>query len=255
MDHAPRLDFKDKTALVTGASRGIGRAAAEAMAALGARVYLVSRKLEDLQQVADSIEAAGGWAFPRACNTGRPEEIEDLFGSIAEDPAGLDVLVNNAATNPYSGPALEAPGWALEKTWDVNVRGYYEMCRHAAKIMAAGDGGAIVNVASIMGLVPEPQQLVYSMSKAAVIALTRGLAKELGPAGIRVNAIAPGLVETRFSAALIEDAEIRNLVLKITPLGRWAQPDEIIGAILYLASDLASFTTGSVLVSDGGVTA
>ncbi len=251
----PRLEFVGKTAIVTGASRGIGEAVARAMAGLGARVVLVSRTMEALERVAASIAQAGGQAVPMACHTGRPEEIEALFQRIESEVGDPDILVNNAATNPFYGPALEAPEWSFDKTFQVNVKGYFLMCQHAARRMMAGGGGSIVNVASIAGLSPMPLQVIYGMSKAAVIAMTRGLAKELGPHGIRVNAVAPGVVETRFAEALTSSREIQRLVREFTPLRRWAQPDEIVGSILYLASDLAPYTTGSVLVCDGGMTA
>ncbi|HHQ47501.1 MAG TPA: glucose 1-dehydrogenase [Acidobacteria bacterium] len=255
MTNAPMLDFSGKTALVTGASRGIGEAVARAMAALGARVILVSRKQESLEPVAESIRAEGGEAVPMACHTGHPGEIAALFERIADDEGRLDVLINNAATNPYYGPAVDAPEWAFDKTFEVNVKGYFLMCQHAARLMTAQGGGAVVNVASVAGLSPVPQQVVYGMSKAAIIAMTKGLAKELGPHGIRVNAVAPGVVETRFAEALTTSEHIQRLVRELTPLRRWAQPDEIVGSVLYLASDLSPYTTGAVLVCDGGMTA
>jgi NAD(P)-dependent dehydrogenase (short-subunit alcohol dehydrogenase family) len=165
------------------------------------------------------------------------------------------VQVNNAATNPYLGPALECTEAAFDKTFEVNVKGYFLCCQHAARMMVAQRSGSIVNVASVAGLTPLPMQLAYSMTKAAVLSLTRGLAKELGRTGVRVNAIAPGVIETRFAAALIDDPKVHRMIVQLTPLGRHGQPDEVVGAALYLASDAASFTTGSVLVCDGGMTA
>ncbi len=255
MGKAPTLDFTAKTALVTGASRGIGEAVARSMAALGARVILVARKLDSLEPVAESIARDGGQAVPMACHTGHPGEIAALFEGIATEGDGLDILVNNAATNPYYGPAVEAPEWAFDKTFEVNVKGYFLMCQHAARLMIERGSGVMVNVASVAGLSPVPQQVVYGMSKAAIIAMTRGLAKELGPHGIRVNAVAPGVVETRFAEALTSSEHIQRLIRELTPLRRWAQPDEIVGSILYLASELSTYTTGAVLVCDGGMTA
>jgi len=255
MTQTPVLDFSGKTALVTGASRGIGEAVARAMATLGGRVILVSRKLESLEPVAESIVQDGGQAAPMACHTGHPGEIAALFERIAEENSRLDILINNAATNPYYGSAVDAPEWAFDKTFEVNVKGYFLMCQHTARLMASQGGGNIVNVASIAGLSPMPQQVVYGMSKAAIIAMTKGLAKELGPAGVRVNAVAPGVVETRFAEALTTSEHIQRLVRELTPLRRWAQPDEIVGSVLYLASDLSPYTTGAVLVCDGGMTA
>jgi NAD(P)-dependent dehydrogenase (short-subunit alcohol dehydrogenase family) len=252
------IDFtlKGKIAVVTGASRGIGEAIARALAQRGATVMIAARKLDTLEAVAAAINAGGaGRAVPVACHTGRPEEIAALFERVRSELGRLDVLVNNAATNPYLGPALECTEAAFDKTFAVNVKGYFLMCQHAARIMAAQRSGSIINVASIAGMTPLPMQLAYSMTKAAVISMTRGLAKELGRAGVRVNAIAPGVVETKFAAALIDDPQFRRMIVQLTPLGRHAQPEEIVGAALYLASDASSFTTGSVLVCDGGVTA
>jgi len=248
-----QFDFQGKTALITGAGRGIGEAVARGMASLGARVILIARTIQSLEAVASSINDDGGDAHPIACHTGHPEEIASLFERIRVEFGGLDILVNNAATNPFYGPAVETPEWAFDKTMEVNIKGYFLMCQNAAKLMLEGERGVIVNVASIVGMSPVPGQVIYGMSKAAVISMTRGFAKELGPRGIRVNAIAPGIVETRFAEALTRDENIQRLVRENTPLRRWAQADEIVASVLYLASDLSSYTTGAVLVVDGGM--
>jgi NAD(P)-dependent dehydrogenase (short-subunit alcohol dehydrogenase family) len=248
--------LQGKVAVVTGASRGIGEAIARAYAQRGATVMIAARRLDALEAVAASINAGGaGRAIPAACHTGRPAEIAALFERVRSELGRLDVLVNNAATNPYLGPALDCTEAAFDKTFAVNLKGYFLMCQHAARMMVAQRSGSIINVASIAGLTPVPMQLVYSMTKAAVISMTKGLAKELGRTGVRVNAIAPGVVETKFAAALIDDPQFHRMVVQLTPLGRHGQPDEIVGAALYLAGDAASFTTGSVLVCDGGMTA
>jgi NAD(P)-dependent dehydrogenase (short-subunit alcohol dehydrogenase family) len=252
------IDFNlaGKTALVTGASRGIGEAIAREFARRGATVMIAARKLDALEGVAASINAGGaGRAIPVACHTGQPAAIAALFERVRSELGRLDVLVNNAATNPYFGPALGCEEAAFDKTFEVNVKGYFLMSQHAARMMVAQRAGSIINVASIAGISPHPMQVVYSMTKAAVISMTRGMAKELGSTGVRVNAIAPGVVETKLAAALIDNPAIHRMVVQLTPLGRHGQPDEIVGAALYLASDAASFTTGSVLVCDGGMTA
>jgi NAD(P)-dependent dehydrogenase (short-subunit alcohol dehydrogenase family) len=250
------LSMDGMVAVVTGASRGIGEAIARAFARRGTTVVIAARKLDALETVAASIGADGpGKAIPAACHTGRPGEIAALFERVRSELGRLDVLVNNAATNPYLGPALDCTEAAFDKTFEVNVKGYFLMCQHAARMMVEQRSGSIINIASIAGITPLPMQLAYSMTKAAVLSLTRELAKELGRTGVRVNAIAPGVIETRFAAALIEDPEVHRRIVQLTPLARHGQPDEVVGAALYLASDAASFTTGSVLVCDGGMTA
>jgi NAD(P)-dependent dehydrogenase (short-subunit alcohol dehydrogenase family) len=245
-----------KTAIVTGSSRGIGEAIARGFAENGATVVLASRKQEALDAVAESINSEGkGKAIAIACHTGKPDQIEALFEQVKSECGALDILVNNSATNPYFGAAVDCPDWAFDKTFEVNVKGYFMLTQHAGKIMAEQGSGSIINVASIAGISPGPFQVVYSMTKAAVINMTQGFAKELGPQGVRVNAIAPGLVETKFAAALVENPDILNMHNEATPMKRHAQPNEIVGAALYLASDASSFSTGSVIVCDGGATA
>ncbi len=250
-----RLD--GRVALVTGASRGIGEAIASAFAEAGAELILTSRKEEAAQRVADALTAAGHRATAIACHNGRKVDVDSLFERIRSRWGRLDVLVNNAATNPLFGPMSSADLPAIMKTFEVNVNGMFLCTQRAAEIMTnqddrIGGRGAVVNIASVAGLEPMPGIGVYSATKAAVINLTRGFANELAGAGIRVNAIAPGLVETRFAAALIETPEIANQALARIPLGRFGQPNEIAGAALYLASPAASYVTGSVLVVSGG---
>jgi len=251
------FSLEGKNAVVTGASRGIGEAIARAFAHRGARVVLSSRKQEALDAVAESIndEVGAERALPIACHTGTPEQIEALFDRVGSELGRLDILVNNAATNPFFGAAVDCSERAYDKTFDVNVKGYFLMTQRAAKMMAAQGSGSIINIASINGITPALFQVVYSMTKAAVISMTRGFAKELGGKGVRVNAIAPGLVETKFASALINNPAILEAVNQMTPMGRHAQPSEMVGAALYLASDAASYTTGAVIVCDGGATA
>ena len=246
------FDLTGKVALVTGASRGIGEAIARGLAASGATVVMCSRKQEALEAVAGSIEQQGGRAIPIACHTGQPDAIRALFEQVAARHGRLDVLINNAATNPYFGPVLDASESVFDKTFEVNVKGYFLMAQHAARMMTAQGGGSIINIASIAGLSPMLMQGVYSMTKAAVISMTKAFAKELGSAGVRCNAICPGLTETKFAKVLIDTPEIHDMVVRQVPLGRHAQPGEMVGAALYLASDASSYTTGAVLVCDGG---
>jgi NAD(P)-dependent dehydrogenase (short-subunit alcohol dehydrogenase family) len=256
MTTGARFALDNRTAVITGASRGIGEAIARGFAYYGADVVLVSRKQPDLERVAESINEAGrGRAVAMACHTGDPESIGELFRRVSDECGGLQILVNNAATNPYYGPAISNPETAFDKTIEVNIKGYFTMAQYAARLMEERGGGSIINMASIAGLSPLPNMLVYSMTKAAVISMTKGLARELGPAEIRVNAIAPGIIDTKFAAALIENPVLMGQINAMTPLGRPGQPEEIVGAALYLASDASSYTTGSVIVCDGGTTA
>lgn len=251
----PLIHLQGKVALVTGASRGIGEAIAVAYARSGAKVMLASRKIEGLEAVASRIRAEGGEAAAMACHTGREQDVVALVAATVERFGKVDVLVNNAATNPHFGPMLTADDGAWRKTFEVNVEGYFKLAREVVRHLTSRDAkGSIVNVASVAALAAAPLQGVYGMTKAAVVSMTRTLAFELGPSGIRVNAIAPGLVKTRFADALVSNPDIVQRITDRTPLGRYATPDEIAGAALYLASDAASFVTGHVLVVDGGLT-
>jgi NAD(P)-dependent dehydrogenase (short-subunit alcohol dehydrogenase family) len=249
---ASEFDLTGRVAVVTGASRGIGRAIALAYARHGAKVVLTSRKQPALDQVAEEVGAAGGEALALACHTGDVEAIGALFERVEGEWGGVDVLVNNAATNPHFGPLLSADDSHWDKTFEVNVKGYAHVTRACLPLLRRRGGGAVVNLASIAGHLPYRGLGVYSVSKAAVIMLTKVLARELAADGVRVNAIAPGLVATRFSAALWEDEAVRRRVLSTVPLRRFGRPDELTGIALYLASDAASYTTGAVFFVDGG---
>jgi len=249
------FSLQDRVAIITGASRGIGEAIALRMAEAGASVVLAARKLEGLQAVVARIEAAGGKALAVPAHTGKAEDIEALVKKAVAHFGKVDVLVNNAATNPYFGPMLDIEDSAWEKTFEVNVKGYFLMARAVIRhLQERGAPGSIINLASIAGIRAAPFQGVYGMTKAAVISMTQTLAQEVGASGIRVNAIAPGLVETRFAAAIVQNDDIRQRVVDRTALGRHAQPDEMSGAAVYLASDASSYLTGQVLVVDGGTT-
>jgi NAD(P)-dependent dehydrogenase (short-subunit alcohol dehydrogenase family) len=241
-----------KIALITGASRGIGEAIALALAENGAHVILVSRKIEALQEVAGKIAHKGLEATPMACHTGRLDEIENLFAQVKDRFGKLDILVNNAATNPYFGDMLGAAESHWDKTFEVNLKGPFFMIQHAAGLMAAGGGGAIVNVASVNGVRPAPFQGIYSITKAGIIMLTKAYARELADRSIRVNALLPGLTDTKFSQAIMQNEDIYNFAVSQIPQKRAARPEEMAGAALYLVSDASSFTTGVCLTCDGG---
>ncbi len=245
------ITLADRVIVITGASRGIGAAIAEACAAAGAAVVLASRKQEALDEVASTITRAGGTAVAIATHTGKIDEVEALFDRVVTEFGRVDGLVNNAATNVYFGPMLGIDEAAWDKIFEVNVKGYFNATRAFA---TRASGGAVVNIASVVGMRAAPFQGVYAMTKASVISMTQTLAHELGSSGIRLNAIAPGLVDTRFSQILIDDPAMRGMFVDRTALGRHAQPDEIAGAAVYLLSDAASYVTGQVLPIDGGMT-
>jgi len=251
------VDFslKDKVAIVTGASRGIGESIAKTFAKYGAKVVLASRKQESLDKVAAEIKASGGEALAVACHTGKIADMDALYKKVIDTYGRVDILVNNAATNPYFGDSLNIPESMFDKTFEVNTKGYFFMAQKAAKIMLKQGKGVIINVASIAGIKAPPMQVVYGMTKAAIILMTKGMANELGPFGIRVNCICPGLTDTAFSSVLIKTKAIHDMAISQIPLKRYAQPDEIAGAALYLASEAGSFTNGSVITVDGGNTA
>jgi NAD(P)-dependent dehydrogenase (short-subunit alcohol dehydrogenase family) len=249
------LNFQGKTALITGASRGIGEAIARALAANGAEVILTSRKLEDLKHVADDIIKAGGKATALACHIGEMTQINQLFAEIKKKFDRLDILINNAGTNPFFGDVLAVDERAWDKTFDVNLKGLFFISQFAAKMMKEKGGGAILNVASVNAVRPAPFQSIYSITKAGIVALTKSFAKELAPLNIRVNALLPGLTDTKFASALTQSPEIMKVVLPTIPLGRIAKPEEMAGAVLYLVSDAASYTTGACITVDGGMLA
>lgn len=252
MSKTQLFDLEGKVALVSGASRGIGEAIAKLLAQQGAHVIVSSRKLEGCQAVADAIIAEGGKATAIACHIGEMEHITQAFSRIRQDFGRLDILVNNAATNPQFCNVLDTDPGAFQKTVDVNIRGYFFMSVEAGKLMREHQGGSIINVASINGVSPGEFQGVYSMTKAAVINMTKVFAKECAPFGIRCNALLPGLTDTRFASALVKNDAILNAALQHIPLKRVAAPEEMAGAVLYLASDASSYTTGVSLNVDGG---
>lgn len=248
------FDLTGKIALVTGASRGIGEEIAKLLAEQGAHVIVSSRKIEGCQAVADEIIKAGGKAEAIACHIGTLDDITKTIAAIRSRHGRLDILINNAATNPYFGSLLDTDAGSFQKTVDVNIRGYFFMSVEAAKLMREHGGGSIVNTASINGVRPAPLQAVYSITKAAVINMTKVFARDLGKYNIRVNALLPGLTRTKFAGALFENEENYKAAIDRIPLGRHAEPKEMAGAVLYLVSDAASYTTGECMIVDGGTT-
>ena len=246
------FDLTGKTALVSGASRGIGESIARLLAAQGAHVLCSSRKLEGCEAVAASIRTDGGSAEALAMHVGDAAAIEATFVALEAAGKAPDILVNNAAANPYFGPMLDMDLGSYEKTVEVNLRGYFWTTVQAAKRMRAKGGGAIVNIASVNARRSAFGQGVYSMTKAGIVNMTEGFAKELAPHGIRINAVLPGLTDTKFASAITGNPKIMGMMMQLIPMARAAQPDEIAPAVLFLASAAGSYVTGATLVVDGG---
>ncbi len=252
---ADRFDLSGRVAIVTGASRGIGKSIAAEYARAGAKVALSSRKQDALDEAARDIRAEGGEAIGIAAHNGDKAALKNLVAQTVSHFGRLDILVNNAATNPHFGATLEAADSYWQKTIEVNLMGNVWLSQAAVEVMRSNDGGKLINIASIVGLHPGRFQGIYSITKAGIISLTKSLAVELGADNIQVNAIAPGLVRTKFAQALWGNPELLNPVLARTPAGRIGQPGDICGMALFLASPASGFTTGAVFVIDGGLSA
>jgi NAD(P)-dependent dehydrogenase (short-subunit alcohol dehydrogenase family) len=246
------LPLAGKRALITGASRGIGRTIALVMAEAGAAVAVTARSLADLQTLAAEVEAKGGRAYPVVCDVADPKQVGEMVTAVQSAFGGVDILVNNAATNPHFGPLLTAEESQWDKTFDVNVKGYMRMIQACVPAMVARGGGKIINLASIAGLRGQPGMGVYAVTKAGVLMLTQVLAEELAFENIQINAIAPGFINTRFSQAIWSNPAINEAILKAIPQQRMAEPEELTGIALYLASPASSFTTGATFTVDGG---
>jgi NAD(P)-dependent dehydrogenase (short-subunit alcohol dehydrogenase family) len=247
------LSLKDKVVLITGASRGIGHAAAIGIAKAGADLAIASRKLPDLEKVAAQIKDMGRKCLPVAAHVGRTEDINNLVKKVTEEFGKIDILVNNAATNPSMASAMDIDERAWDSIMNLNLKGLFFLSQTVAKIMKGQGGGKIVNIASIAGITPDILP-VYSISKAGVIMATKVMAQQWAQYNIRVNAVAPGLTKTKFSEALWSNKDILTIAMSRTPLGRPAEPEEMVGAILFLASDASSYITGQVIAVDGGAT-
>ncbi len=247
-----RFALTDKVAIVTGGSRGIGRAIAIGMAEEGAHVVVAARKMSDLEEVAAEIRERGRRALPVAANLTRKEDIDSVVDAAVKEFGRIDILVNNAATNIALAPLVNVDPAVWDKTMDLNLKGPFLMCQAVGKVMMKNNYGRIVNISSRGGVKAFPDMGIYSISKAGVIMLTRVLAHELAPYGIRVNCIAPGLVQTRFSEALWNDPERSARSTAASALKRFAQPEELVGAAVFLASEASSFITGETILVDGG---
>jgi NAD(P)-dependent dehydrogenase (short-subunit alcohol dehydrogenase family) len=254
MTLADKTRLDGKVAIVTGASKGIGEAIARGLAESGAKVVVSSRQQEAVDAVAASIRGGGGEAVGIAAHVGDMEQAGALVDRAAERFGGVDIIVNNAGTNPVFGEVIDTDGGVFDKIMAVNVKGPLEIAKRAYPWLRKRGGGSIINISSIGGVSPEPHLGLYSVSKAALISLTKVLATEWGPANIRVNAICPGYVRTKFSRALWDDKEILKRFTNKAPLGRIAEPDEIAPLAVFLAGDAAAYCTGGVFLVDGGYT-
>jgi dehydrogenase/reductase SDR family member 4 len=241
-----------KVAIITGASKGIGEAMAQMLAAQGAKVVVNSRKQDAVDEVAQAIVQAGGQAIGVAGQVGNKEDCQHIFDAAMQAFGRVDILINNAATNPVFGPVENTDDKAFNKIMEVNVKAPFELAKLCLPVMQANGGGSIINISSIGGVSPEQGLGIYSVSKAALISLTKVMAHEWGKYNIRANVICPGLIETKFSEALWNNEKILKYFLSQLPLGRVGQPDEIAGLALFLASDASGYCTGGVFVADGG---
>jgi dehydrogenase/reductase SDR family protein 4 len=251
----PLFQLDGKVALVTGASKGIGEAMARGLAEFGAKVVVSSRKQEAVDAVAGTFKADGLEATGIAANMSSIEDIHGLVDKTVETYGGLDIIINNAAVNPVFGPIQNTDERAFDKIIDVNLKGPFELCKKAYPVLKQRGGGSIIHISSIGGLRPEAGIGIYSVSKAAIINLTQAMAQDWGGDNIRVNAICPGLIKTKFSEALWNNDEILDRFLKHIPLGRAGSPDDIAGLAVFLASDAAAYCSGGAYLVDGGYAA
>jgi len=247
-----RLDKKN--AIVSGGSKGIGKAIAIKFAQAGANVIICSRRKENLDAAVIEAESNGLTLFPIECNTSNYDSILSVTDYTLDKFGKVDILVNNAATNPYYGPILNSEDSHWDKIFDVNVKGYFNFAKACSNSMITNGSGKIINVASIAAKTPLDGLGVYNISKAAVVMLTKVLAKELGEHNIQINTLAPGLIKTDFSRALWENEDTYNKIVKAIPQGKMGTPDDISGMALYLASEASDFVTGSIFTVDGGIT-
>ncbi len=244
--------LKDKVAIVTGASRGIGRAIAQAFAREGAAVVICGRKQETLDQVASEIGGGAGSVHPHACHIGRADQIQNLVQGCQREFGRVDILVNNAATNIAQEPVLQIDEGKFDKMVEINLKSAFRLIQAVAPGMCERGWGSIINVASISGVRPQYLGMLYSMTKAALIMMTQSYALELGPRGVRVNAIAPGMIQTVLSEYYWKDDERREKIIDEQPIKHLGQPEEIAELAVLLASDRGSYITGQTIIADGG---
>jgi NAD(P)-dependent dehydrogenase (short-subunit alcohol dehydrogenase family) len=248
------ISLKGKTAIVTGGGRGIGKAITQRLVEAGAGVVIASRKRENLEATAKEFASLPGKVVPVECHVGRTDQLENLVRETEKQLGPVDILVNNSATNIGQGPSLAVTDDMFDKMAEINVKAALRLVRLTVPKMIERKTGSIINIVSIAGLRPQPGGLLYSFTKAGLIMMTRCWAQEFGPHGVRVNAIAPGLIQTDFSEFFWKDENYRRRIEKSQPIPRIGQPQEIGGIALYLASDESSYVTGQVFVIDGGAT-
>ncbi|HEY3430864.1 MAG TPA: glucose 1-dehydrogenase [Cyclobacteriaceae bacterium] len=254
MDQKNLFTLEGKVALVTGASKGIGQAIAETFAAVGAKVIVSSRKQDAVDEVAKSITSKGLQARGVACNVSDATDLDRLITETIATYGTIDILVNNAAANPSFGPVVQTDSGAFDKIMNVNVKGPFELAKKVYPFMKEKKAGSVINISSVGGIRPEYGLGIYSVSKAALLSLTKVMAKEWGDDNIRVNAICPGLIKTKFSEALWSNEKIMSVMMKMLSLKRVGTPEEIAALALFLASDASGYCTGSVFTADGGFT-
>lgn len=246
------FELNGKVAIITGASKGIGEAIAIGFSQAGARVVISSRKLEGVERVARAIQEEGGEALAFQAHMGSPDQVAALVTETVQTWGSADIIVNNAGTNPHFGPLLTADEGQFEKILDINLKGYFRLCKEAFPHMVSQGGGKIINISSVAGTRPGPGMGAYSISKAGIDMLTKVLASELGQHNIQVNAIAPGLIKTKFSTVLWQNEDLRRHQESLTPLGRIGLPEDVVGAALFFASTASDWVTGTVMLVDGG---
>jgi NAD(P)-dependent dehydrogenase (short-subunit alcohol dehydrogenase family) len=247
--------LKDKVAVITGGSRGIGRSIAEEFARRGARVVITARKPEELEETAAAIRAEGGHITPIVSHAAKEDAVDALIDQVMKEHGRIDILVNNAATNVAFGPIRELDVAAFDKTLEINLRAPFLMSQKVVNRTMAETGGNIINLCSVASLKAEPMMAAYNVSKAGLAMLTRVMAKEFGPLGIRVNGIAPAVIKTKFSKVLYETDSIRENAERQSALGRVGEWNEVAGTAVFLASEASSYVTGSIVTVDGGTLA